>query len=721
MFWRKRSTPQNTVDRLGDPLPAGATARLGTGRLQHVVDQGNDGLGALAFAPDGVLLAGAGRDGRISLWEAATGRLVRVLARHDSEINTLAFAPDSRSLVAGGRDGKACLWDVAAGKCLNQVEADRVDVSSVAFSPRGDVWAAAGYCGQVRIFDARRHKLLCELNAKPSDDEERSERIVTIAFSPDGTHLATASAYTFHAEEISQERLEDFNLFSDLPALGCGDVMDHILSDPQGFADKMQQKAQNMMKAMNEEFGDAPGGHGFTFGEEGGVARGWRVGEAGRLSVWKLPAARCEVSWDLEEGAPYLLAFSADGAILASVGKSVQCWDLASRRRLAPDRTPTRWQGSPGFTAQGRTIVAPADGRGPAQVWDAVAGREIRALAPEHSWGPLALAPEGNRLAVTHGSGAVEIQDVTTGRDLLPLPRHRDWIGGLALAAAAPVAAVLSRDVHFWDRDQGAELGRLAHPCRLPALSPDGQRLAGVVAQRSGEANIVVWDWRRDSQLLDLEGVEPTALLFRDNATLLVGNALGQVGRYDLGGKRWLKILRGAEEAIDSLAISACGRFVAAGAGQRELRLWRLDTGETIREFSLPALPEAEQAPSRPPRLAFSPDDSRLAWGSPAGVFLEWEIATGKRVGRLELPERVEVCAVAFDPRQRCLAAEATALTDESQEYRLCVWDVRSGKALFESKPQAHAITELNFTPNGRVLASAGSDRSVLLWDVSSL
>src|SRR5205823_6939908 len=127
------------------------------------------------------------------------------------------------------------------------------------------------------------------------------------------------------------------------------------------------------MKAVKDEFGDAPGGHGFTFGEEGGVARGWRVGEAGRLTVWRLPAGTAEVCWDLEEGAPYLLTFSADGAVLASVGRGVQAWDLASRRRLAPGRFPNRWHGTAGFSPQGRTILVAQDGRAGAQVWDAVA------------------------------------------------------------------------------------------------------------------------------------------------------------------------------------------------------------------------------------------------------------------------------------------------------------------------------------------------------------
>src|SRR5262245_42673055 len=103
-LWKRPAARDPRTDRHGDPLPAGATARLGTAGLQHV-GEGNAGLGALAFAPDGALLAGAGRDGRVSLWDATTGRLLRVLGRHEAEVTCLAFSPDGKLLVTGGRDG----------------------------------------------------------------------------------------------------------------------------------------------------------------------------------------------------------------------------------------------------------------------------------------------------------------------------------------------------------------------------------------------------------------------------------------------------------------------------------------------------------------------------------------------------------------------------------------------------------------------------------------
>src|SRR5262249_22194158 len=81
------------TDRLGDPLPAGAVARMGTHRLRY---QGN--ANAVAFSPDGKTVVVAGDDQTIRLWDRATSKEVRSLNGHRGPVTALALSPDGKTL-----------------------------------------------------------------------------------------------------------------------------------------------------------------------------------------------------------------------------------------------------------------------------------------------------------------------------------------------------------------------------------------------------------------------------------------------------------------------------------------------------------------------------------------------------------------------------------------------------------------------------------------------
>jgi WD40 repeat protein len=125
-----------------EPLPAGALARLGTYRLRHT-----NRIGAIAFSPDGKLLASAGseeggRDHTVRLWAVATGEERRRLEGHQSGVDCLAFAPDGNLLASGGRDRTLRLWDVVTGREVRRLTVPKGGAQCLAFSPDGKTLAS---------------------------------------------------------------------------------------------------------------------------------------------------------------------------------------------------------------------------------------------------------------------------------------------------------------------------------------------------------------------------------------------------------------------------------------------------------------------------------------------------------------------------------------------------------------------------------------------------
>lgn len=115
---------------------------------------------ALAFSPDGLLLASGEMDNIVRLWEVESGDEVSSLAPPDGTsqpafIWKLAFHPQSQALAAASSDGSIYLWQIlpgGMGSDLHILVGHARAVSSLDFSPNGEVLASGGLDGAVRLW-----------------------------------------------------------------------------------------------------------------------------------------------------------------------------------------------------------------------------------------------------------------------------------------------------------------------------------------------------------------------------------------------------------------------------------------------------------------------------------------------------------------------------------------------------------------------------------------
>jgi WD40 repeat protein len=156
-----------------------------------VLDGHAEMVRALAFSPDGTLLAAAGgrpgRGGELKLWKVADQSLVRTIEGHKDNILDLAFSPDGKRIATASYDKTVAVWNVETGDRVLTLENHVDAVYAVAYSPDGSRIASGAGDRTVKIWDAESGALFITIS-------DSLDAVLSLAFSPSGGQLAGAGA-----------------------------------------------------------------------------------------------------------------------------------------------------------------------------------------------------------------------------------------------------------------------------------------------------------------------------------------------------------------------------------------------------------------------------------------------------------------------------------------------------------------------------------------------
>jgi len=126
-------------------------AQSGTARTS--LAKGDGSVHAVAFSPDGSLVASGNASGQIGLWELVNPVRLRVLEGHTWPVYGLAFTPDGRRLISASADKTARVWDVGSGRELHVYQWHKTWMTSLAIAPDGLTVATGGDDKMVSVWD----------------------------------------------------------------------------------------------------------------------------------------------------------------------------------------------------------------------------------------------------------------------------------------------------------------------------------------------------------------------------------------------------------------------------------------------------------------------------------------------------------------------------------------------------------------------------------------
>lgn len=176
------------------------------------------------FSPDGKVIAAAGYDRVVRIYDAATAEELQAIEVHNGAIFDLAFSPDGTVLASASGDQTVKLWRVADGERLDTLNQPQGEQYTVAFTPDGRFILSAGADNRIRMWrfiSKEAPKLNPLVHARFAHEGE----IVRLAITPDGQSLVSSSA-DMTLKLWSLPALEVQQVYNDQPDLAAALAMD---------------------------------------------------------------------------------------------------------------------------------------------------------------------------------------------------------------------------------------------------------------------------------------------------------------------------------------------------------------------------------------------------------------------------------------------------------------------------------------------------------------
>ncbi|MFO0958442.1 MAG: protein kinase, partial [Isosphaeraceae bacterium] len=446
----------------------------------HTAGVQRGGVDAVAFSPDGLRVASADSDGIVRVWDTTSGAKLRTFRGHSGRVHDLEFSPDGGRLASAGKDLTARIWRAGGAAGAAEWRSPGGWIEGLAVAPDGGRIASGHADGTIRIHDAETAEVVGTFSPAPKGSglgggteaviwspagdrlailTDRHRDIVlghaalvlvgagdgrilrhlrgsalsasTVAFSPDGTLLATAGGADLGTKPPERDAFDESWMGQDQ------DQTIALREAATGRVVGSLSRHERPVRALAWR----PDGRLLASADAGGLVCLWVLPEGGppRELIGHTDAVR---RVEFARDGSRLLTYSDDGTI--------RLWDVASGREIW--NTPTGRQarmshGNYGgatdvrLSPTGEWVIANlsqlSDDSNDLTLLDAATGRPSMTLQGHNGRvNVLAISPDGRRLATGGVDRTVRLWDLLTGQEVLALRGHTEAIDRLAFDRA---------------------------------------------------------------------------------------------------------------------------------------------------------------------------------------------------------------------------------------------------------------------------------------------
>ncbi len=701
------------------------------------------GATRLAFSPDGRLLAtGSFRTNTIKLWETATGRELRDLSTGGQNTTGLspvfAFSPDSRLLAAAGSSNSVKVFEVANGREVQTLSGSQTSFIStfgigyMSFSSDGKKLVVIS--DAIRVWDTKSWNALTTLQLTDLNPSGFTGGGGGAALSADGSQLAQVTTDEIKIIDLAAGRevrsisLPDRELQNAELSYGSdGRLLVAGIVDKKLRVWDMSNKAERLHIPTLKDYSkiEFSGDGRFVALCENYTVRIWEVASGQELPPINVPNTGAFV-----ENGGVFAGFTSDGKKIATGGFGTQTyvWDTQTAKQLQQMKGRTNMAYAVAFSTDGTQLTSGGRTR-----WDLRTGQGRR-LSSAPSDKSLGIPSADGKLIAMFGpnSNTVTVVDASNGRTLQTLTGpgasagvekvyfsqdgHTIAVTYMASQGAQAIGRMPSSEVRIWDGLTGREIQTLNlsfSPAEV-RFSPDGQTIATVALQ--GE--ITLWDLASGKRLQALTNAPgqtgnpyplPTISPLPNPGKIKRGQIptiANMPNMADLAAM--MTNMMGAMSAgtmgrtVTSLSFSPDGKILASGGVESKSNF---DPAQMMAQATNPKRPKNQKLPTSQDML----NDMKI---ETTGQIVFWNPATGQQISAIKGHGK-GITDVVFSHDGKLIASAASDNT-------IKIWEVATQRELRTLTGHTANIESMDFSPDGKLLASAGDDGSTFLWDANT-